>query len=597
MSRAPAERARWSDGGRWLLKRQTVRGSLQNQQLARRACSSLDGRRLFSLASPKSGVRKQAFFPAGKLIDARGAALASCWLALASCAPIEDVVFEQQAVELEPTTLRFTEATRQVVIPLRLTRPATESVSATFEARGVEAQSNCYEPDFSPLSGVVTWQAGSDEASIELWLADDEVAETDERIELVLTSAGGVELGVTEPVTLVIEDDDRTALIDARDQFGLRPGAPEDQSAALQRALDHAGELERGVVVVAPGGYEILSAHVVPGTSLVARGATFHRPAHAPANVVTLDVHHAGPLDSPVTLVEGLTIDGRRDDQGPYRGLERQNAHLLTLWSDTLTPGRLQAQVLSSSFADGTGDGLAIGPNSDILACGLSARDLWREALSVRGGSTRLRLRGLEASATSGTSGVWIDGHAPGFQGSHTVEAELEDMTLATGDLDIEVAARSRLLIRHLNMLAPNLHILMPDSTVVIEDSTLQLGLPSGVQNHFALPSHLEVRRTTIIASEIAADPASPREATRTVGAVQLLWEAPDPAIFNPRGAAALFEDCRFARAPNYESDDTVFAFEVKEGEGGDLSVNGSTLGEGYQGWFLGACPRCEVLP
>lgn len=55
-----------------VLERQTVRLSLRDQRLERRKSSSLDGRRLLSHASPELGVRKQAFFAAGKLIGALG---------------------------------------------------------------------------------------------------------------------------------------------------------------------------------------------------------------------------------------------------------------------------------------------------------------------------------------------------------------------------------------------------------------------------------------------------------------------------------------------------------------------------------------------
>src|SRR4030095_15746338 len=57
-------------------------------------------------------------------------------------------------------------------------------------------------------------------------------------------------------------------------QFGLRPGSSEDQSRALQRAIDETAP-SRSPLAIAPGSYRVGNLKLPPGAHLVgARGAT-----------------------------------------------------------------------------------------------------------------------------------------------------------------------------------------------------------------------------------------------------------------------------------------------------------------------------------
>ena len=80
-----------------------------------------------------------------------------------------------------------------------------------------------------------------------LWIGDDDLAELDEAFALVLEDVRGATLLGTAEVRLVILDDDRSAVIDARSVYGFVPGSERDSSAALQSALDQASAAGRGV--------------------------------------------------------------------------------------------------------------------------------------------------------------------------------------------------------------------------------------------------------------------------------------------------------------------------------------------------------------
>src|SRR6185503_12365627 len=137
--------------------------------------------------------------------------------------------------------------------------------------------------------------------------------------------------------------------------------------------------------------------------------------------------------------------------------------------------------------------------DTDVTVCGLSASELWRDALTLNGGATRLRVRNLDATATQGT-GLWLGAHAPGFGGSYRIDVEAEDLSVAAGDVEIEVTDSSQVSVRRLTMTEAPLRLDAPGGTLRIEDSVLVLGQPQ-VRSPWALAHDVELTRTTLIAA------------------------------------------------------------------------------------------------
>jgi hypothetical protein len=250
----------------------------------------------------------------GRLRSALGLAFGT---SLSGCAPIDDEVFVPRLLDHadEPVTLR--EDVGPVDVPLRLVSAPSGEVSARYRFEEDEAQSTCQSVDFRAGSGRVTWPKGSREAAVSLIVVNDRLAELDEGLRLVLDDFRGAVSGGHETVRLVIVDDDRSGVVDASTS-GVIAGSSGDQAAALQGALDEAGALGRGVVEVAAGDYELSSVTVPAGTTLSGRGARFRRPANVGATTVGITFQHAADVDSEPSLLEGLTLDGRRDEQGAY---------------------------------------------------------------------------------------------------------------------------------------------------------------------------------------------------------------------------------------------------------------------------------------
>lgn len=221
----------------------------------------------------------------------------------AACSDVTDVVFypaaadAAAAVAFVPQEFRVRESAREVKLVIEVVTPVAAATVVEYSFSDVEAQATCQFPDFVAASGEVTLEPGQTELSIALLLADDDYAELDEALRLTLTSAGS-----RETFDVVIEDDERTVVVDAT-AHGLMLGSTSDQSAALQAALDAAAESGRGVVTIAPGAYVIRSVSLQAGTSIVAPNVVLRSPANIPDGTRLLDVQFAGDEDGPATLV------------------------------------------------------------------------------------------------------------------------------------------------------------------------------------------------------------------------------------------------------------------------------------------------------
>jgi hypothetical protein len=508
-------------------------------------------------------------------------------VAVSACAPLSDEVFTAiGSVSSSPVVID--EGAGVVEIPLRLAQPREQAFSLAYHLVGIDAQDDCQEPDFGAADGRVEWTAGASEAHVPVWIADDELAERDERFELRFEPADGSSVAPLGNLEVVIADNDRSALLDAG-ALGVSPDVAGDQSVALQATLDQASKLGRAVVVMAPGDYDISSVSLSPGTTLSAHGVRWHRPALSPATTVSLRVQHAGAGPSPPSLVEGLTIDGRREEQGPYREHQLDDAHLVTLGGDSSQGGTLHATLERVALTSGTSSGLFLGPDSEVTVCHLGASELWRDALTLYGGATVLRVRDLDATATQGT-GLWLGARTPAFDGSYRVDVEVEDVHAGAGDVEIEVSDASRVSLRRLTMTEPTFRLDAQGGSVRIEDSVLALGPPS-LLSSWTIAHDVEISRTTLLAFA-----AAPSATPVTSSAVSLMSLSFSPSAPSPGSGHLSFVDCRFERAGNVGPGDTAYAIKNPLA-GTSVTVTSSELGAGFTDWFAPECSGCVRTP
>jgi hypothetical protein len=159
---------------------------------------------------------------------------------------------------------------------------------------------------------------------------------------IALGAPGRAAAGATTPDGPVAED--RTAsgrTLDVR-KYGAKGDGEADDTAAIQAAIDAAGR-DGGTLVFPPGTYLVTSVGLRAGVRYSGYGATIRRPPRQGKWVRTFDAGkpgyaYSGDEDSPPLVIEGLTFDGNRAEQGDYEQYQLEQAHLLFLAADPASP-------------------------------------------------------------------------------------------------------------------------------------------------------------------------------------------------------------------------------------------------------------------
>ena len=170
-------------------------------------------------------------------------------------------------------------------------------------------------------------------------------------------------------------------------QFGLRPGSPDDQSRALQRAVDEAART-RAPLAIGPGIYRVGNIRLPSGTNLVGvRGATKFVFTDGPSLLAAENADR-------VTL-SGLSLDGLRrklpDRRGlvhadQARGLKIADCEIVNAGGTAIHLTAVEGQVADTLVADTVvtaihafdSRGLLIARNT-IAGAGDNGIQVWRE--------------------------------------------------------------------------------------------------------------------------------------------------------------------------------------------------------------------------
>ena len=205
----------------------------------------------------------------------------------------------------------------------------------------------------------------------------------DRRRFLVLTAATALSGAVASPAQAAPV----SALgLDAA-QFGLRPGSPDDQSRALQRAVEETART-RAPLAIAPGVYRVGNIRLPAGTQLIGvTGATRLVFTEGPSLLAAKGAER-------VTLA-GLVLDGLRrrlpDRRGLVhvenaRGLRIANCEIVNAGGNAVHGIAVEGQVTDTTIADTVeaaihsldAQGLLIARNS-IRGAGNNGIQIWRE--------------------------------------------------------------------------------------------------------------------------------------------------------------------------------------------------------------------------
>jgi uncharacterized secreted repeat protein (TIGR03808 family) len=191
--------------------------------------------------------------------------------------------------------------------------------------------------------------------------------------------------------------------------FGLRPGSPDDQSRALQRAVDDTART-RTPLAMAPGVYRVGNIKLPSGTRIVgARGATRLMLAEGSSLFTTQGTEH-------VTL-SGLDLDGQHRRPSERRGLihAEQASHLRIVDCEITDAGgtAIHCVAVSGEIIDSV-----LTDNADVAIHSIDAREL---------------LIARNTISHAGNNGIQVWRSGPGPDGTIVADNRIEGIENRSG--------------------------------------------------------------------------------------------------------------------------------------------------------------------
>lgn len=526
--------------------------------------------------------------------------------ALTSCGKQTDTVFSTAQVSFAQASSSAVEATGTVPVELILSAPSTRAVEARVQITGggATAHDRCGSRDFSLTEELVTFAPGETSATLTLEIQDDATAEMDEPIVLSLAEASGITLGETTEHEHLIVDDDRGALVDVRADFGASGDGNQDDTVAIQAAIAQAAESPESVVYFPAGSYRVTSLELDPAANYAGSGATLVQAPAQPADAVMLRLEYAGAEDSRRVVLQGLSLSGARDQQGPFDEWQLQESSLLLISGDPASAGRLEVELESLRVSDSGGNGLVLGTNVVASVCDLVGQEVFTDVLKLRGGHTELDLWGATGSGTVGTTGIALGPTSAGYGDDFGIVARLSDLELQTGDLEIDVRDGSEVAATRVRMARPPLYLGARDSTLRITDSELAVGPPFYRFNRIVAPADVLLESVVFVVHEFV-DPSAPlTEGDRTWAALGVTWDdvsyaysedTEDTLLARTTGQSLVLRDCRFTLSPDVEGTDVVYVASTEPGDDGtsSLELDDATIDAGFSATLAPTCSGC----
>jgi uncharacterized secreted repeat protein (TIGR03808 family) len=230
----------------------------------------------------------------------------------------------------------------------------------------------------------------------------------DRRGFLNLSAAGAAVAGEPFAVERAIAGPRSSLSIDAM-HLGVRPGSPDDQSRALQDAIDQAAGA-RVPLALGPGVYRAGNLRLPSGTHIIGvRGATRIVLTHGPS---LISANHTDDI-----ALTGLTLDGA--------GLPLPEQRGLVQFVDGRSVWIIDCDILASSRHGVVLEGIEGEVTGSTI---VGADDAAIFSLDARG----LRLAGNTIRA-SGNNGILVWRSAPGDDGTLILDNRIEDIAARAG--------------------------------------------------------------------------------------------------------------------------------------------------------------------
>jgi Pectate lyase superfamily protein len=288
--------------------------------------------------------------------------------------------------------------------------------------------------------------------------------------------------------TLAVDGEPTVASVNVRD-FGAVGDGIADDTQAIQRAIDAIYSGGGGVVLFSPGTYVVTSVNIRDNITYQGYGATIKRPANQGKWTRTFTTLYTGEQDSGPLVIKGLTFDGNSQNQGSYRNYELEQAHLLFLAGNPVTPGKLKAVVEDSTFLNGVADGISVYTNVDVRANNNQAINVFRGGFVLTGGNSSAEVTNLTTSGNIDPTGIDIETDGQGYGGTWKVDVKLNGLNIG-GKFDIAVRGGSTVLGNNIFADAP-FNLFDRNSAMKFTNSTFKVGGADTYSNRILFPNDI----------------------------------------------------------------------------------------------------------
>lgn len=284
-----------------------------------------------------------------------------------------------------------------------------------------------------------------------------------------------------------------------------------DDTDAIQRASDKVRRAGGGTVLFPAGTYLISNTvHIYPGVTYEGTGnPVIQAKAGYPKDTrmfTTESFPWVGTTDSPYLIVRGLTFDGNSSRQGAYKNYENEHSFLLYLTGNPTQPGRLRALVENTTVRNGVADGISVFVNADVQIRNVRGDNLFRGAVTMTGGYSKLDVNGLTTTGDIDRTGIDIETDGNGYGGTLRNESTWRNLDL-DGDLDFQVYDGSTVTADNIHMRSGPIFIGAMNSTITINNSTLAIGMADSYLNRIVAPHNVTFNNTTFTMTQQGSGP------------------------------------------------------------------------------------------
>ena len=527
-----------------------------------------------------------------------------------SCGTRSDTVFYPLSVEFVLSESESPENAEDSSIELVLNAPSDAPVVVSYEIHDLSASGHddCGTRDYVASSGTVEFAPGETSQRVNLRHLDDDTVEIDEIVDVTIERVDGAVIGARDTHRHTILDDDRTLLVDVKRDFGALGDGETDDTQAVQAAIERASNSSGAVVLFPPGTYVLTRTYFAMGVNYYGYGATILQAPNQPLDSQLLKLDHSSDEDSEVVVLQGFTLDGNRDEQGPFEEHEYQDSDLLFVWGDPGRVGRLRLLMEDVTFRQTGGNGIWLDTNTDATLCQLRGEDVFTDMIKLGGGNSSLTARAIEGNGTVGTTGIALTGDVVGFGDSQAVDVLLDRVDLFTGDLEIDVQGESVVVGTQLDMSQAPFYLRAVRSSVHITDSNLVIGPPRFRYNRIIAPNDVHFENCRFVLSEAVAPEFPEPEQDRDLVVVEVAWDdveyassedEQDRVVETLTDETLRFTDCEFEVADDVEASDVKYvAGSLGEPDPSNRVVlSGSRVSDAFDDVFAPGCGSCTSDP